>query len=137
MLTFAPAAVEGQPSKVTVGGMNFGISKFSQHPEEAFDAAMCLRSPEHQLAHALTAGEPPVNEKVFDEPEFKEAYPQGPILLESLETASSRPISPVYQNISTIISSTLSPPSSIKPEDTAKKLDSSITDAIAGKGILP
>jgi len=132
-----PAAVEGQPSKVTVGGMNFGISKFSQHPEEAFDAAMCLRSPEHQLAHALTAGEPPVNEKVFDEPEFKEAYPQGPILLESLETASSRPISPVYQNISTIISSTLSPPSSIKPEDTAKKLDSSITDAIAGKGILP
>lgn len=132
-----PATVEGQPSKVTVGGMNFGISKFSQHPKESFDAAMCLRSPEHQLSHALSAGEPPVNETVFEEPEFKEAYPQGQILLDSLETASSRPISPVYQNISTIISSTLSPPSSIKPEDTAKELDSSIQDAIEGKGILP
>ncbi|GAA3532929.1 sugar ABC transporter substrate-binding protein [Aeromicrobium flavum] len=132
-----PSAVEGQPSKVTVGGMNFAISKFSEHPEEAFDAAMCLRSPENQLKHAITAGEPPVNETVFDEPEFKKVYPQGPVLLESLEAASSRPISPVYQNISTIISSTLSPPTSIDPEATTKELEGAINDAIEGKGILP
>ena len=29
--------------------MNFAISSYSRHPDEAFDAAMCLRSPEHQL----------------------------------------------------------------------------------------
>lgn len=132
-----PATVEGQPSKVTVGGMNFAISKFSEHPKEAFDAAMCLRSPENQLKHSLTAGEPPVIESVFDEPEFQEAYPQGDILLESLNSASSRPISPLYQNISTIISSTLSPPSSIDPEATTKELKSAIDDALEGKGILP
>lgn len=74
---------------------------------------------------------------MFDEPEFQEAYPQGDLLLESLETASSRPISPVYQNISTIISSTLSPPTGIDPERTAEELDEAITDAIEGKGILP
>jgi multiple sugar transport system substrate-binding protein len=132
-----PSAVEGEPSKVTVGGMNFAISKFSQHPQEAFDAAMCLRSPENQLKHAITAGEPPVNETVFEEPEFKKVYPQGPVLLASLEAASSRPISPVYQNISTIISSTLSPPSSIDPDATTKELEGAIDDAIEGKGILP
>jgi multiple sugar transport system substrate-binding protein len=132
-----PGAVEGEPSKVTVGGMNFAISKFSQHPQEAFDAAMCLRSPENQLKHAITAGEPPVNETVFEEPEFKKVYPQGPVLLASLEAASSRPISPVYQNISTIISSTLSPPSSIDPDATTKELEGAIDDAIEGKGILP
>lgn len=132
-----PSTVEGEPSKVTVGGMNFAISKFSEHPEESFDAAMCLRSPENQLKHSITAGEPPVNETVFEEPEFKDAYPQGQILLESLQSASSRPISPVYQNISTIISSTLSPPSSIDPEDTTEELNDAIVDAIAGKGILP
>jgi len=132
-----PAAVEGEPSRVTVGGMNFAISAFSEHPDEAFEAAMCLRSPEHQLSHALRAGEPPVIVSVFDEPEFQEAYPQGDLLLESLETASSRPISPVYQNISTIISSTLSPPTGIDPERTAEELDEAITDAIEGKGILP
>jgi len=135
--TTFPSTVEGEPSKVTVGGMNFAISKFSEHPKESFDAAMCLRSPENQLKHSLTAGEPPVDETVFDDPEFKEAYPQGQVLLDALNTASSRPISPVYQNISTIISSTLSPPSSIKPEETTKELDSSINDAIEGKGILP
>lgn len=132
-----PATVDGQESKVTVGGMNYAISKFSKHPDETFDAAMCLRSPEHQLATALEAGDPPVNTTVFDEAEFKDAYPQGEIMRESLETASSRPISPVYQNISSIISSTLSPPSSIDPKKTADELDSSITDAIEGKGILP
>ncbi|MET0467297.1 MAG: ABC transporter substrate-binding protein [Aeromicrobium sp.] len=138
-LAFAqfPATVEGEPSKVTVGGMNFGISKFSEHPDEAFDAAMCLRSPENQLKHSLTSGEPPVIESVFDEAEFKEAYPQGQILLDSLNSASSRPISPVYQNISTIISSTLSPPSDIDPDAKTEELKSSIDDAIAGKGILP
>ncbi|WP_197684388.1 ABC transporter substrate-binding protein [Aeromicrobium choanae] len=138
-LAFAPfpATVEGQPSKVTVGGMNFAISKFSEHPEESFEAAMCLRSPENQLKHSLTAGEPPVIESVFEEAEFKEAYPQGQVLLDSLESASSRPISPVYQNISTIISSTLSPPSSIDGENTAEELDTAINDAIEGKGILP
>lgn len=132
-----PATAEGEQSKVTVGGMNFAISEFSEHPDEAFEAAMCLRSPENQLTHSITAGEPPVIKSVFEEPEFKEAYPQGEILLESLESASSRPISPVYQNISTIISSTLSPPSSIDPEDTADELEDAIDDAIEGKGILP
>lgn len=132
-----PSTVEGEPSRVTVGGMNFAISAFSEHPEESFDAAMCLRSPENQLRHALTAGEPPVLESVFEEPEFKEAYPQAEVLLAALETASSRPISPVYQNISTIIASTLSPPSSIDPEKTTEELKTSIQDAIEGKGILP
>lgn len=138
-LAFAPfpSTVEGEPSKVTVGGMNFAISKFSEHPEESFEAAMCLRSPENQLKHSLTAGEPPVIESVFEEAEFKEAYPQGQVLLDSLESASSRPISPVYQNISTIISSALSPPSGIDGQKTADELDTAINDAIEGKGILP
>ncbi|MFT4008784.1 MAG: ABC transporter substrate-binding protein [Nocardioidaceae bacterium] len=132
-----PAAADGEDSRVTVGGMNYAISKFSKHPKETFDAAMCLRSPEAQLTVSTVSGEPPVNTTVFDMPEFKKVYPQGDVMRASLETASSRPISPVYQNISTIISSTLSPPSSIDPEKTADKLDELITEAIEGKGILP
>ena len=48
-----------------------------------------------------------------------------------------RPISPVYQNISTIVSTTLSPPAAIDPQASADKLRSSVQDAIEGKGILP
>ncbi|MTB87919.1 ABC transporter substrate-binding protein [Aeromicrobium senzhongii] len=132
-----PSTIAGEPSRVTVGGMNFGISEYSEHKQESYDAAMCLRSPKHQLQHALSAGEPPTLEAVFNEAEFKEAYPQAQVLLDALETASSRPISPVYQNISTIISSTLSPPSAIDPKKTTEELKTSIQDAIDGKGILP
>ena len=54
-----------------------------------------------------------------------------------LETAVPRPVSPVYQNISTLVSTTLSPPGSINPQKAADKLRDSIQDAIDGKGIVP
>ena len=38
--------------------MNFAISTYSKHPDEAFDAAMCMRSPENQLIHAQNGNEP-------------------------------------------------------------------------------
>ena len=135
--TKLPEFAPGQAPRATLGGMNFAVSKFSKHPEEAFDAAMCLRTPESQLQIALEVGEPPVAPSVYENPEFKEAYPMGPEMLEELKTAVPRPITPLYQNISTIVSSTLSPPSSIDPESTAKELESKIQDAIDGKGILP
>ena len=58
-------------------------------------------------------------------------------MLEELETAVPRPITPLYQNISTIVSTTLSPPGSIDPEKTAEELEDEIQQAIDGKGILP
>ena len=59
-----------------------------------------------------------------------------PALLE-LENAVPRPPSPVYQNISTVLSTTLSPPGAINPQAAADELRASIQDAIDGKGILP
>ena len=70
-----PDGEPGEPPKVTLGGMNYAISTYSAHPDEAFDAAMCLRSPEHQLKHALDAGNPPTNRTVYDKPEMQQAYP--------------------------------------------------------------
>ena len=70
-----PSTVQGEPSRVTVGGMNFAISAYSEHPDETFEAAMCLRSPEHQLQTALEAGDPPVHTTVFEEAAFPGASP--------------------------------------------------------------
>ena len=132
-----PEFKPGTAPKATLGGMNFAISSYSKNPKEAFDAAMCLRTPEAQLQIALEAGEPPVAPSVYDNPEFKEAYPMGPVMLEEMKTAVPRPITPLYQNISTLVSTTLSPPSAIDPEKTAEELEDSIQQAIDGKGILP
>ena len=132
-----PEFADGTPSRATLGGMNYAISTYSKHPDLAFDAAMCLRNPENQLNGALDAGNVPVLQEVFDDPKFQEAYPMYEDILAELETAVPRPKTPLYQNISTIVSSTLSPPSQIRPEQTAEQLREKIQDAIDGKGILP
>lgn len=137
-LGFAPfPTVDGGEPTVTLGGMNYAISTYSENPDETFEAAMCLRSPENQLQTALAAGDPPVNTTVFEDAEFQEAYPMYEEMLLELENAVPRPVTPVYQNISTIVSTTLSPPQDIDPEQSAEQLRSAIQDAIDGRGILP
>ncbi len=112
-----PEFAPGEPARATLGGMDYAISSYSKHPKQTFDAAMCLRSPEHQLQTSLEAGDPPVAPSVYEQAKFKESYPMGPDMLDELKTAAARPITPLYQNISTIVSSTLSPPRSIDPEE--------------------
>ena len=53
------------------------------------------------------------------------------------QVASIRPKTPFYQNISTIISSTLSPPQSINPASAAQSLQKDIQQTLDGQGILP
>ena len=137
-LGFAPyPSVDGDAPKVTLGGMNYAISTYSKHPDEAFEAAMCLRNEKNALSAALDAGDVPALATVFETAEFKKAYPMEDVMMTELEAAVPRPVSPVYQNISTIVSTTLSPPANIDPQAAADKLRDSIQDAIEGKGILP
>jgi multiple sugar transport system substrate-binding protein len=137
-LGYAPyPSVTGDTPKVTLGGMNYAISKYSKHPDEAFEAAMCLRNEKNALSAALDAGDVPALATVFDDPAFIKAYPMKDVMLTELKNAVPRPVSPVYQNISTIVSTTLSPPADIDPAKSADELRDSIKDAIEGKGIVP
>src|SRR5919202_2346692 len=38
-----PTIKDGDTPKVTLGGMNYAISTYSKHPNEAFEAGMCMR----------------------------------------------------------------------------------------------
>ena len=137
-LGFAPyPSVTGDTPRVTLGGMNYAISTYSKHPAEAFEAGMCMRNEKNALSAALDAGDVPALATVFDNPEFIKAYPMKDVMLTELKNAVPRPVSPVYQNISTIVSTTLSPPDAINPQKSADELRTSIQAAIEGKGILP
>lgn len=125
------------PAKVTIGGFNLAVSKYSQHPDEAFDAAMCMRNAENQKYSAINSGVPPTIESVYDEPEMNDAYPMKETILEELKDAAVRPVTPAYQNASTIISTVLSPPQSIDPRKTADRLRKELQDALDSKGVLP
>ncbi len=132
-----PGVEEGTPSKVTIGGVNLAVSAYSQHPEEAFDAAKCLRNAENQKFSAINDGVPPTIESVYDDPEMTEAYPMKETILEELKEPAVRPLTPAYQSISTVMSAILSPPSAIRPEQTADELRDAISDALDSKGVLP
>jgi multiple sugar transport system substrate-binding protein len=137
-LGFAPfPSVDGGTPRVTLGGANYGISRYSKHPAEAFEAAMCMRNEKNALSAALDAGDVPALGTVFNEPAFIKAYPMKDVMLQELQNAVPRPVSPVYQNISTIVSTTLSPPAAIDPQKSANELRTAIQAAIEGKGILP
>lgn len=58
-------------------------------------------------------------------------------MLAALETASVRPQTPAYQNVSIAISHTLSPPAAINPESTVADLRGQIEDALGSKGLIP
>ena len=91
-LGFAPyPSVDGGTPKVTLGGMNYAISTYSQHPAESFDAAMCMRNEKNALSAAIDAGDVPALATVFDDPEFIAAYPMKDVMLEELNNAVPRP----------------------------------------------
>jgi multiple sugar transport system substrate-binding protein len=132
-----PGIDANTPSKVTVGGFNLAVSAFSKHPQESFAAALCLRSPEHQLYSAINSGVPPTIESVYADPQMDKAYPFKADILAQVKDGAIRPPTPAYQNLSTVLSATLSPPADIRPEQDADTLRGSIQDALESKGVLP
>ncbi|MFE9743380.1 ABC transporter substrate-binding protein [Saccharothrix saharensis] len=137
-LKWAPfPSIDGGDANVTVGGINYGVSSFSRHPDESFDAVLCLRSAENQKFAAINDGVPPTIESVYDDPEMAEPYPMKDAILETLKNASVRPRTPAYQNVSTVISTILSPPANIDPQRTAERLRAELQDALDSKGVLP
>ncbi|RKF29370.1 ABC transporter substrate-binding protein [Micromonospora globbae] len=132
-----PGIDEDNPSKVTIGGVNLAVSAYSKHPELSFEAAKCLRDEENQKFSAINDGVPPTIEKVYDDPEMDEAYPMKETILAELKEPAVRPLTPAYQSISTVMSAVLSPPSQIRPEQTADELRGAIADALESKGVLP
>ncbi len=131
-------AFGGESAKVTVGGINYAVSNYTTHADESFDAVLCLRGAESQKLAALKDGVPPTIEAVYDEPEMVEAYP----MKEATSWRRSRPRAPgretpAYQNVSTVISTILSPPANIDPQATADRLRQELQDALDSKGVLP
>jgi multiple sugar transport system substrate-binding protein len=132
-----PGVVAGEPAHVTIGGINLAISKYSPNPKLAFQAALCLRDRENQLNAAVKGGLPPTLQSLYSDQAMFAAYPFHADILSSLQTASVRPQTPAYQNISIVISHNVSPPADINPEETEQALVGQVNDALQSKGLIP
>jgi len=132
-----PGVTPGQGARVTLGGLNFAVASTTRHPAEAFEAIRCIRSESNQRYTSIEGGLPAVRASLYDDPDYQKKYPQYAIIREQLTTAAVRPATPNYQAMSTRISATLAPITSIDPERTADELAAQVQKAIDGKGLIP
>ncbi|MDT4958185.1 MAG: trehalose/maltose transport system substrate-binding protein, partial [Pseudonocardiales bacterium] len=132
-----PSVTAGQPSHVTIGGIDMAISKYSKHPDLAFQAALCLRNRDNQKIAATKGGLPPTLADLYNDPSLQKDYPFRQDILTALQNASVRPKTPAYQNLSIVISHAVSPPSGINPSSTENKITNQIKDALQSKGLIP
>ena len=132
-----PEAVPGMPTHVTIGGIDLAVSAFSKHPQQAFQAALCLRDAQNQLIGATVGGVPPTIISLYSDPKLFPDYPFHADILNELETASVRAKTPAYQVLSISISHLISPPSGISPTGTEQQLASQANNALQAKGLIP
>ncbi len=132
-----PRVDANEPSHVTIGGIDLAVSRYSPHPALAFEAALCLRNRENQKVAAIKGGLPPTLSSLYNDPSLQSAYPFRKDILRSLQTASVRPKTPAYQNVSIVISHNVSPPSKINAVSTEKTIVDQLDDALASKGLIP
>jgi multiple sugar transport system substrate-binding protein len=125
------------PSRVTIGGIDLAVSSYSRHKDDAASAILCLRNRDNQLLASAVNGEPPTITDLYTDPAFIKNYPMAAAIQASLLTASVRPKTPAYQNVSIDISHAVSPPKNIKPVATANSIKNGIADALNDKGVIP
>jgi multiple sugar transport system substrate-binding protein len=128
-----PGVEKGEPSRVTIGGINLGIGAYSNHRDLAFEAAECLAAPKNQLVASVKGGLAPTSEALYSDPEFTKANPFADLLRESIDEGVPRPVTPAYSDISLAIQKTFHPPESIDPNSIVDDLKDKLDKAAEGK----
>jgi multiple sugar transport system substrate-binding protein len=119
-----PAIDPDKPARPPLGGINLGVSAFSENKELTFEAIKCLVQPENQLTAATLGGLPPTNEDVYASKKIEEPYPGfSDLIKESIDNAAPRPVTPAYTDLSLAIQRSLHPPGDIDPSDAEAKYD--------------
>jgi multiple sugar transport system substrate-binding protein len=97
-----PSFEGGDPASV-LGGINLGISAYSKNPEAAAAFITYATGPEVQKTNFLESASPPATAAAYDDPEVQEKYAFASDLKAAVEQGQSRPVSPVYSQISEAI----------------------------------
>jgi multiple sugar transport system substrate-binding protein len=136
-----PAIAPGVPSRPPLGGINLGVSAYSENQDLAWEAVECLIGPENQIETAKAGGLPPVRQDLYDSPQIEEVYPGfAQLVRQSIEDAAPRPSeSAAYQDIALGILSAIHPTTGIDPDDpseTYEELQDKLEQAINREGLL-
>ncbi|HHV63339.1 MAG TPA: ABC transporter substrate-binding protein [Firmicutes bacterium] len=101
-------AFKGSKSASCLGGYQFAVNKYSEHPKEAAELAKFLSSPESQLYFAQKISFAPTRPAVYDNAKLAKQNPFLVSLKDVFVYATPRPIHPRYPEISLILQSEFS-----------------------------
>jgi multiple sugar transport system substrate-binding protein len=131
-----PQVTEGTDARPPYGGISLGVGAYSEHVDEAFEAARCIVTPENQAYYFASNGNPPASTKAYDDPEVLKAFPLADVIRESLENAAPRPQTPYYNEVSIGLQETWHPPLEVDPETTPQESTEYITAVLRGEALL-
>lgn len=134
-----PGVEAALPARSTLGGLNLAVSTRSRKTDRAWRAVRCLTSVDAQRQYALKASMAPTAKALYDEPELRSAFPMADLLRLQFSDkhATSRPATPVYSTLSTMLAAKLHPVGSWDPEKLADELAATARKALDGEGLVP
>jgi multiple sugar transport system substrate-binding protein len=131
-----PAVDASTPAKAPIGGINWGVGAYTKHPQQAFEAAACMRNEENEKEAAIKGGLPPTLDSLYSDPSLIKAYPFAALIKKQLASAAVRPVTPAYADVSLAIAKAVSPPSSIQTNGFVNALRGTLKDALNSQALL-
>jgi multiple sugar transport system substrate-binding protein len=124
---------EGAGKAGILGGHNLVISAYSKNPKGAVKLIDYLTSPEVEKTYAAKYSIAPVLNATYDDPDVQKALPFAQELRQAVTQAKSRPVSPVYPQISQAIYKNVNQALAgrVSAQDALKAADGQINKALA------
>jgi len=87
----------------SLGGLNLAVSAYSAKQKSAVDFLKYASTREAQKGATSLSASPIVWADLYDDPELVAKFPYLPVLKEGLLAAKPRPVTPYYQEVTTVI----------------------------------
>lgn len=132
-----PRTVADKPSRAPVGGINLGISAFSQHIPQALQASKCITSIKSQVQYAIQTGNMPASAAAYTNKRLEKNYPASLLTMfrDSSKTGGPRPNSPQWAAVSQALQNKWHPPTSVT-QSTPASSAGYIKDVLEQKALL-
>ncbi|MCH1868125.1 extracellular solute-binding protein [Nocardioides sp. CFH 31398] len=133
-----PQTVEGEESRPPIGGIEIGVGAYTDHPDFAREAALCVTDQSAQEQLAVNDGLMPSRASVYESDALRDNFPAD--LLElyrtSIDTGAPRPKSAFYNQISVAIQQQWHSPDDVNPDTTPQQSADFVRSVLEGRSLL-
>ncbi|MBB2940880.1 multiple sugar transport system substrate-binding protein [Actinoplanes lutulentus] len=131
-----PQVNAGTPGAPPSGGLGLSVSAFSTRADLAVEAIRCLASAQSQKEFMITAGNPAALGAVFDDQEIRDMFPMADEIRTGMDTATPRPVSPYYGDVTGSIQAGFHPPDALDPATTPREANQLLEDVLSNKRLI-